>query len=72
MYARSEYHTEIAKVSFDKVFDLTAGVYFNIYNIYDVRSTSKFPTKQKIPTPTIIVEKETKKKYVFFFFLKQN
>ena len=33
---RSEYHTQLAKMSFDKIFDLTAGVYFNIYsyNIY--------------------------------------
>ena len=27
-YARSEYHTQLAKVSFDEIFDLTAGVYF--------------------------------------------
>ena len=33
-YARSEYHTQLAKMSFDKIFDLTAGVYFNFYNIY--------------------------------------
>ena len=31
--ARSEYHTQLAKMSFDKIFDLTAGVYFNFYNI---------------------------------------
>ena len=36
-YARSEYHTELAKMSFDKIFDLTAGVYFNFYNIYEFR-----------------------------------
>ena len=29
---RSEYHTQLAKMSFDKIFDLTAGVYFNCYN----------------------------------------
>ena len=28
-YARSEYHTQLAKMSFDKIFDLTAGVYFH-------------------------------------------
>ena len=32
-YARSEYHTQLAKMSFDKIFDLTAGVYF-YYNIH--------------------------------------
>ena len=31
-YARSEYHTQLAKMSFDKIFYLTAGVYFNFYN----------------------------------------
>ena len=25
--ARSEYHTQLAKMSFDEIFDLTAGVY---------------------------------------------
>ena len=30
-YARSEYHTQLAKMSFDKIFDLTAGVYFNFF-----------------------------------------
>ena len=28
----SEYHTQLAKMSFDEIFDLTAGVYFNFYN----------------------------------------
>ena len=28
IYARSEYHTQLAKMSFDKIFDLAAGVYF--------------------------------------------
>ena len=32
-YARSGYHTQLAKMSFDKIFDLTAGVYDNFYNI---------------------------------------
>ena len=27
-YARSEYHTQLAKMSFDEIFDLTAGVYY--------------------------------------------
>ena len=27
-YPRSEYHTQLAKMSFDEIFDLTAGVYF--------------------------------------------
>ena len=30
-YARSEYHTQLAKVSFNKIFDLTAGVYVYFY-----------------------------------------
>ena len=30
------YHTQLAKMSFDKIFDLTAGVYFNfIINLVD-------------------------------------
>ena len=28
------YHTQLAKMSFDKIFDITAGVYFNFYNIH--------------------------------------
>ena len=31
-YARSEYHTQLAKMIFDTIFDLTAGVYFYFYN----------------------------------------
>ena len=27
--ARSEYHTQLAKMNFDKIFDFTAGVYFH-------------------------------------------
>ena len=26
---RSEYHTQLAKMSFDEILDLTAGVYFH-------------------------------------------
>ena len=37
--ARSEYHTQLAKMSFDEIFDLTAGVYFNFYNICTCVST---------------------------------
>ena len=32
-FARSEYPTQLAKMSFDKILDLTAGVYFNFYII---------------------------------------
>ena len=32
-YARSEYHTQLANMSADKTFDLTAGVYFHFFNI---------------------------------------
>ena len=28
-YSTSEYHTQLAKMSFDEIFDLTAGVYFH-------------------------------------------
>ena len=31
-HARSEYHTQLAKMSFDKIFDLTAGVHLYFYN----------------------------------------
>ena len=30
-YARSEHHTQLAKTSLDKIFDLTAGVYFHFF-----------------------------------------
>ena len=40
-YARSEYHTQLAKMSFDKIFDLTAGVYFNFYNIIKTVTTRR-------------------------------
>ena len=33
MDVRSEYHTQLAKMSFDKIVDLTAGVYFSYYII---------------------------------------
>ena len=36
----SEYRTQLAKMSFDKIFDLTGGVYFNFYNrLYIFRSS---------------------------------
>ena len=37
---KSEYHTQLAKMSFDKIFNLTAGVYFyfNKYS-YAVKKT---------------------------------
>ena len=35
--ARSEYHTQLAKMSFDEIFDLTAGVYFNFFNLLQLR-----------------------------------
>ena len=31
--AQSEYHTQLAKMSFDKIFDLKAGVFIYFYNI---------------------------------------
>ena len=31
--ARSENHTQLAKMSFDEIFDLTAGAYLYFYNI---------------------------------------
>ena len=33
-YARLEYHTQLAKMSFDEIFDLTAGVYFDFFIMY--------------------------------------
>ena len=33
-YARSEDHTQLAKMSFDNIFDLTAGVHVYSYKIY--------------------------------------
>ena len=47
-YVRSEYYTQLAKMSFDKMFDLTAGVYFNFFDIpqfywsYLVRSNDQW------------------------------
>ena len=35
-----KYHTQLAKMSFDEIFDLTAGVYFNFYNIYISQNTT--------------------------------
>ena len=32
-------------MSFDEIFDLTAGVYFNFYNIYTLRARSKYHTQ---------------------------
>ena len=33
VYARWEYHAQLAKMSFDEMFDLTAGVYFYFYDV---------------------------------------
>ena len=33
-YFISEYHTQLAKINFDKIFDLTAGVYFYFFSMY--------------------------------------
>ena len=35
-YARSQHHTQLAKMSFHEIFDLTGGVYFNFCNIASV------------------------------------
>ena len=41
-YARSEYHTQLAKTSFE-IFDLTAGVYHHDYLfMYNMRAISRF------------------------------
>ena len=42
-YIRTEYHTQLAKMSFDKIFDLTGGVYFYFYNrkVSETRSKPK-------------------------------
>ena len=39
LYARSQYHTQLAKMSFGEIFDLTAGVYFD-FSLYRGRSRS--------------------------------
>ena len=54
-YARSEYHIQLAKMSFDKIFDLPAGVHFYFYNIVNNISCSCLPAD---PTANhIIVER---------------
>ena len=39
-YARSKHPTQLAKVSFDEILDLTAGVFFStsgvVYNMYHI------------------------------------
>ena len=40
-YARSEYHTQLAKMNFDKIFDLTAGVYFYFHDILSTRNNTR-------------------------------
>ena len=37
----SEYHTQLAKMNFDKIFDLTAGVYFH-FLYYIARTSSTY------------------------------
>ena len=43
-YARSEYHTQLAKMSFDKIFDLADGVYFFciLYVAYSIQGTGPY------------------------------
>ena len=38
-YARSGYHTQLAKTSFDEILDLTAGAYFNFQNICTIHNS---------------------------------
>ena len=52
IYTRSEYHTQLAKMSFDEIFDLTAGVYFNFYNILSPLQTRSLLTKTRPPRPS--------------------
>ena len=42
LYARSEYRTQLAKMSFDKNFDLTAGVVFFFSNKMATKTESAF------------------------------
>ena len=64
-YARSEYHTQLANMSFDKIFDLTAGVYFYYYN----NSTSTNKQLQNISTDPKFVEltPDVLKIYIYIF-----
>ena len=39
----SEYHTQLAKMSFDEIFDLTAGVYFHFYNMFSFSPSAGVP-----------------------------
>ena len=42
-YTPSKYHTQLAKMSFDEIFDLTAGgVYLYFYIIYQVWEGANF------------------------------
>ena len=55
VYARSEYHTQLAKMSFDEIFDLTAGVYFHFLYIYFTKSSSIMLVKGHIHSGTLLV-----------------
>ena len=60
-YARSEYHTQLAKMSFDKIFDLTAGEYFNFHSIrdagtiLDITRTIEYVYMRRLHTSTYIL-----------------
>ena len=47
-YARLEYHTQLAKMSFDKIFDLAAGVYFLFCNIFHAALEVSFSEGQRL------------------------
>ena len=52
LYARSEYHTQLEKMSFDKIFDLTAGVYFYFHNMYTLASAMCYELIDKFVSDT--------------------
>ena len=66
-----EYHTQLAKMSFDKMFNLTAEVYFRFYKIY-------IKQKRANPMACIGIEKkeknktDTSRRFQIFFFSRSK
>ena len=42
-YARSEYHTQLANVRFDEIFDITAGVVFSLWTVLGELRRGRLP-----------------------------
>ena len=58
-YARSEYHTQVAKMSFDQIFNLTAGVYLYIIYMWpkSLENPSPSPPLLLFPPPLPLAQK---------------